>query len=385
MPLNIVTLGAARKYTDTSILGTTGPLHGKSAYEIAVDHGYTGSEDQFVTDQHGYPPFIISASTTPSSVVGNWAVYDSVTAHGYIDSGIKAEGTDGANGSNGADGVGISDISITYQNSTSGTSAPVGGTWTASPSPVQGEFVWSKIVITKTDLTSQTLYSVAYQGEDGSGEGSNYDNVIVATSKTDFTAPTSEIDANRTLFIALDTSLCYVYNWSSTDTDKFKIVGGSSSSFSVDSSLKGDGSSTTPLGVNIDENDTGLSIVSANTPYTKPWTSTDSRSDQGMCAPIVATNAPLPVSLTSSETGTSEGIEVDNSQVAGGSTPVDETIYMVMVAVDFSGENPVFKERTLTTLGTMAAQSEGSLPLNPSATDKYTYTISDDDKLGCLA
>ena len=40
-------LGAARKYTDESIEGA-GALQGKSAYQIAVDNGFIGTEQEWL-------------------------------------------------------------------------------------------------------------------------------------------------------------------------------------------------------------------------------------------------------------------------------------------------------------------------------------------------
>jgi hypothetical protein len=96
--MDIVTYALSKKYTDNAILGTTGPLAGQSAYQIAQLYGYTGSEAQFAADQQGHPPFIIDATTTPAAVVGNWAIWDSITTHGYIDSGVAAQGPPGADG-----------------------------------------------------------------------------------------------------------------------------------------------------------------------------------------------------------------------------------------------------------------------------------------------
>ena len=83
-------------------------------------------------------------------------------------------GTNGANGANGADGRGITSTAITYQNGASSTVAPT-GTWTAAvPATVKGQYLWTRAVITYTDATTSTLYSVAYQGQDGTGGGSEH-------------------------------------------------------------------------------------------------------------------------------------------------------------------------------------------------------------------
>lgn len=65
-------------------------------------------------------------------------------------------------------GKGISSTSVTYQSGMSGTNAPT-GTWLSSvPSVQQGGYLWTKVVVTYTDNTVSTSYSVARQGVNGS-------------------------------------------------------------------------------------------------------------------------------------------------------------------------------------------------------------------------
>jgi len=94
--MDLITYALSRKYTDNSIAGVDGILVGKSAYEIAVLHGFIGTEAQWVIDQQGHPPFIISITTMPYTVVGNWAVWDGA-GRVYIDSGVPSRGIPGPN------------------------------------------------------------------------------------------------------------------------------------------------------------------------------------------------------------------------------------------------------------------------------------------------
>lgn len=67
----------------------------------------------------------------------------------------------------GESGVGISSSSVRYQESTSGTVAPI-GTWLVDvPSIAEGHFLWSRTIVNFTDGGSQTTYSVSKRGEDG--------------------------------------------------------------------------------------------------------------------------------------------------------------------------------------------------------------------------
>lgn len=60
-----------------------------------------------------------------------------------------------------------------YQNSTSGTTYPTGGTWTSTPNPEKGKYTWRKTVTTwaidGVTYSTTTDYDVAYQGLDGTG------------------------------------------------------------------------------------------------------------------------------------------------------------------------------------------------------------------------
>ena len=55
-----------------------------------------------------------------------------------------------------------------YQTSTSGTEIPA-GTWTDTPTPVTGRYLWSKSTLTWGNATTSVIYSVGYIGADGVG------------------------------------------------------------------------------------------------------------------------------------------------------------------------------------------------------------------------
>lgn len=68
---------------------------------------------------------------------------------------------------NGSDGNGISITEITYQASDSGTTVPT-GTWTREiPTVLGGEYLWTRTIITYTDKSKSTSYSVSRNGADG--------------------------------------------------------------------------------------------------------------------------------------------------------------------------------------------------------------------------
>ena len=76
----------------------------------------------------------------------------------------------GADGNDGADGtsVSITDQSVTYQVSTSGTTTPTGQWLTSIPTVSAGQYLWTKTVVTYSDGKSTTSYSVSRNGSNGS-------------------------------------------------------------------------------------------------------------------------------------------------------------------------------------------------------------------------
>lgn len=99
------------------------------------------------------------------------------------------KGDTGAKGATGATGVGVKSTAVTYQVGTSGTSVPT-GTWVASiPSVAQGNFLWTRTVITYTDSKTSTAYSVSRNAKDGTSV-TNID-VEYAQSASSTSAPTS--------------------------------------------------------------------------------------------------------------------------------------------------------------------------------------------------
>lgn len=76
---------------------------------------------------------------------------------------VSYKGTNGTNGTS----VTVSKTEVTYQVSTSGTTAPT-GTWsTTMPSCDQGQYLWTKTYVKYSDGKETTSYSVSYKGVDG--------------------------------------------------------------------------------------------------------------------------------------------------------------------------------------------------------------------------
>lgn len=79
----------------------------------------------------------------------------------------KIKGEAGAKGDKGDTGKGVKSTSVAYQVSTSGTTVPT-GTWSGSvPSASAGQYLWARTIITYTDDTTSTIYSVGRMGTNG--------------------------------------------------------------------------------------------------------------------------------------------------------------------------------------------------------------------------
>ena len=111
------------------------------------------------------------AATIPTVTAGNYlwtrtviTYTDSDTSTSYA---VGMMGATGATGSTGATGKGVSSTAITYQASSSGTTAPT-GTWATSiPSVSASQYLWTRTIITYTDSTTSTSYSVGMMGATG--------------------------------------------------------------------------------------------------------------------------------------------------------------------------------------------------------------------------
>ena len=103
-------------------------------------------------------------------------------------------GETGPQGPTGATGKGVKSAAVTYQVGTSGTTVPTGSWVAAVPAVSQGQFLWSRTIVTYPDSTTSTVYSVSYYAKDGArgetgatGETGSAGSTIL----TGATAPTS--------------------------------------------------------------------------------------------------------------------------------------------------------------------------------------------------
>lgn len=162
--------------------------------------GSTGASGTSVTVSSTSVKYAVSDSGTTTPTSGWQATVPSVANGKYLwtqtivnySDGKKTEaysvsykGTNGTNGSNGTNGtsVTVSETSVQYQVSSSGTTTPT-GTWSNTvPTVNNGQFLWTKTYVKYSDGKSTTSYSVSYKGTNGTNgkDGSNGADAIILT------------------------------------------------------------------------------------------------------------------------------------------------------------------------------------------------------------
>ena len=122
------------------------------------------------------------------------------------------KGATGAKGDTGATGKGVKSTVVTYQASSSGTTTPT-GTWSATiPTVSAGQYLWTRTIITYTDNTASTSYSVGRNGTNGkdgaAGKGIKSTVVAYQVGASGTTVPTGTWSAS---IPAADTSKPYLW------------------------------------------------------------------------------------------------------------------------------------------------------------------------------
>ncbi|RHH97115.1 hypothetical protein DW186_06555 [Odoribacter sp. AM16-33] len=180
---------------------------------FGVTKAKTGATGKAGADGKGISSTVVTyqASTSGTTVpTGTWgATIPSVSANQYLWARTIVTFTDGttstsysigkmgANGATGAAGKGIKSTAVTYQASTSGTTVPT-GTWdTTIPSVSANQYLWTRTIITYTDNTTRTSYSIGKVGATGAkgdkgdaGRGISSTAVTYQASTSGTTVPT---------------------------------------------------------------------------------------------------------------------------------------------------------------------------------------------------
>ena len=143
--------------------------------------GTDGSDGSSIEITNTSVTYQVSSSGT-TIPTGTWSsTIPTVPAGKYLWTKTTVQYSDGKNtnsysvsrspkdGQNGQDGesITITSTSITYQASTNGTTVPSGQWSSTIPSVPNGQFLWTRTIVTYSDGTSTTSYSVSRFGVDG--------------------------------------------------------------------------------------------------------------------------------------------------------------------------------------------------------------------------
>lgn len=197
------TINSAGRYTVTALSADVGTVTYQAVYKAVTiqkimivvknKQGATGPAGTNGTDGKG----IVSSATTyqagtsgTTPPTGTWSTSipsvsenqylwtkivltysDNTNSTAYSVGKMGAKGETGSTGSTGATGNGIKSTTINFASSTSGTTAPSSGWTTSIPTVASGSFLWTRTVLTFTDNTTNTSYTVAKQGEKGDPTG----------------------------------------------------------------------------------------------------------------------------------------------------------------------------------------------------------------------
>lgn len=168
-----------------------------------------------------------NGTTAPS---GNWSSNIPTVSAGqylwtrtiitYTDDSTSTSYSVGRSGTNGTNGtsVSISSTSVKYQASSSGTTTPTGNWSTSIPSVSAGQYLWTKTVVTYSNGTSTTSYSVSRNGTNGQ-DGQDGTSVSVSSTKIEYQSGTSgTTQPNGTWSTSIPTVSAGNYLWTRVTT-----------------------------------------------------------------------------------------------------------------------------------------------------------------------
>ncbi|MEV3927771.1 hypothetical protein [Actinomadura coerulea] len=128
--------------------------------------GISSTKVEYQAATSGTTPPTGTWLTNPPSVTSGQYMWTRTTFT-YTDNTTTLSYSISRMGNNGTNGVGISDVTVTYQAGTSGTTPPTGNWTTSIPSVTANQYLWTRTVTTYTDSSTSTTYSVGKMGANG--------------------------------------------------------------------------------------------------------------------------------------------------------------------------------------------------------------------------
>ncbi|MFI3294064.1 MAG: leucine-rich repeat domain-containing protein, partial [Rikenellaceae bacterium] len=184
-------------YQYINATATTGVLPTNTTYWALTASGGSGGDSVAIlsttvtyaqSTSGETPPTDGWSESIPAMTSGNYlwtrTIIDYSTGDDTTSYSVARWGIDG-------DSITIVSTSIMYNRHTSGTVTPT-DTWTSTiPEVGEGEYLWTRTIVTYSDGVSTTTYSVSRQGEDGDSVTIESTTVTYAQSTSGTTAPTT--------------------------------------------------------------------------------------------------------------------------------------------------------------------------------------------------
>ena len=201
--------------------GTSVKITAKSVTYQASTSGTTTPTGAWVAD----PPAVAKGQYLWTKTVVTYSDGNSTTAYS-----VAYQGTNGTNGQNGSPGRGVKSTEVTYQIWKDGTSTP-NGTWSSTPPKTTADnpYLWTRTVITYTDDTKSTSYSVGSTPE-GIVVGGR--NLLRNTAFKDF-EKSKEIYVDNTYTKFANNTLKLICDNTSGTSTKYTVVGSLKSTWNL--------------------------------------------------------------------------------------------------------------------------------------------------------
>lgn len=217
----IAKTGATGSKGDKGNDGTSVTITAKSVTYQASTSGTTTPTGTWLAN----PPAVGKGQYLWTKTVVTYSDGNSTTAYS-----VAYQGTNGSNGQNGSPGRGVKSTEVTYQIWKDGTTTPTGA-WSSTPPKTTADnpYLWTRTVITYTDDTKSTSYSVGSTPE-GIVVGGR--NLLRNTAFKDF-KKSEEIYVDNTYTKFANNTLKLICDNTSGTSTKYTVVGSLKSTWNL--------------------------------------------------------------------------------------------------------------------------------------------------------